>query len=331
MCAAVGYTGGQYGFGPALAEAWNGSTWSIERTQDPPEGYGVLMSVACAAAQDCFAVGWTPSTTTTLAERRGASGWTIVPTPNPEGGLGIAQLSGIACVSSSNCVAVGFYVNDSPKSRTLVERWNGTSWSIEPSPNPPHTQQASLGAVTCLSADDCIAVGYQVRHLVGTVLVERWNGSTWSVQDAPNPSGANISEFYGVGCADANDCLAVGYTQRRHGLSLAEHWDGSSWSILPPINPPSAVFANLLGASCAPGGACVATGFWSDGTPVGSKLLAGRWNGTTWTRQRPPYPEGGSNGDLSAVSCSASGACTAVGNYSDSSGDELTLAERYAK
>ena len=52
--------------------------------------------------------------------------WSTAPTPNPNG-----QLIDISCVSSTSCVAVGWAYSD----QTLIESWDGTSWSIMPSPN----------------------------------------------------------------------------------------------------------------------------------------------------------------------------------------------------
>src|SRR5437762_12646880 len=62
-----------------------------------------------------------------------ASTWSIVPSPNS--GTGINQQKGVACVSASFCIAAGLYYNSSITAQTLIESWNGASWSIVPSPN----------------------------------------------------------------------------------------------------------------------------------------------------------------------------------------------------
>jgi hypothetical protein len=48
----------------------------------------------------------------------------------------------------------------------------------------------------------------------------------------------------------------------------------------------------------------------------------------SWTIQTTPNP--GTVNLLAGVSCSSPGACTAVGGYTDPSGNALTLAERFA-
>jgi hypothetical protein len=40
------------------------------------------------------------------------------------------ELQGVAVVSGTDAWAVGYQGDD-----TLIERWNGTAWSAQPSPN----------------------------------------------------------------------------------------------------------------------------------------------------------------------------------------------------
>jgi hypothetical protein len=51
-------------------------------------------------------------------------------------------LIGVACTSATGCTAVGYsspnganLVNH-PSPATLAERWNGSTWSIQPTPQP---------------------------------------------------------------------------------------------------------------------------------------------------------------------------------------------------
>src|SRR5437868_1032114 len=67
---------------------------------------------------------------TTIGFSRPASAtpaWTVVPSANPAGPpLGV--FSGVTCLTTTNCLAVGFEPNG-PGASTLVEQWNGTAWS----------------------------------------------------------------------------------------------------------------------------------------------------------------------------------------------------------
>jgi hypothetical protein len=59
------------------------------------------------------------------------------------------------------CTAVGELYNHSGSSRTLIESWNGTSWSAVPSPSSASGSQ--LDAVSCVSATVCTSVGSYIN------------------------------------------------------------------------------------------------------------------------------------------------------------------------
>jgi hypothetical protein len=87
--------------------------------------------------------------------------WSIVASTNPDPS-GPSDLDGIAAISANDIWAVGtsggaFVV---PTAKTLTEHWDGTSWSIIPSPSPAQDQN-QLFAVTALSDGTVAAVGHQ--------------------------------------------------------------------------------------------------------------------------------------------------------------------------
>jgi len=83
--------------------------------------------------------------------------WRIVPSPNPAAGG--AGLNAISCASPRACIAVGSYTNSAGTSFTLAERWNGTRWTIQPTPNPVAAFQITLDSVACPADHSCTAVG----------------------------------------------------------------------------------------------------------------------------------------------------------------------------
>jgi len=95
----------------------------------------------------------------TLAERWNGTSWAVQPTPNLTGATQ-SELSGVSCASTRACSAVGYYYNSSGDLVTLAERWNGTSWAVQPTPNPTGAMQSELWGVSCPSASACSAVGY---------------------------------------------------------------------------------------------------------------------------------------------------------------------------
>ena len=47
-----------------------------------------------------------------------------------------STLWAVSCTSATACTAVGYYATTSGASAALAERWNGTAWAVQPTPNP---------------------------------------------------------------------------------------------------------------------------------------------------------------------------------------------------
>jgi hypothetical protein len=85
----------------------------------------------------------------------------------------------------------------------------------------------------------------------------------------------------------------------------------SGWLIQPTVNPTE--YSSLSGVSCASATHCVAVGRTEN---VSGATLAEAWNGTSWSRQTTPNPEGETGFvRLSDVSCTSTESCEAVGSY----------------
>jgi len=105
----------------------------------------------------------------------------VVKSPNV--GSNFNQLLGVAAVSASNIWAVGSYYAGSAKAdQTLIEHWNGTSWSVVKSPNVGSSRNYLRG-VAAVSANNIWAVGFghPSRTSADQTLIEHWNGTSWSV------------------------------------------------------------------------------------------------------------------------------------------------------
>ena len=143
------------------------------------------------------------------------------------------MLEGVSCTSAWACTAVG-----TSNGGTLAEQWNGTAWSIAPSPNGAAGQWNGLFGVSCTSASACTAVGaYDVVDptVSELTLVEQWNGMTWSIVPSPNTSATQDNDLLkGVSCTSASACTAVGY-DGTSGQTLVE-----TSAILPLPPPPAA-------------------------------------------------------------------------------------------
>jgi hypothetical protein len=330
-CTAVGAYFNSSDEEEALVEEWNGSSWSLEAVPSPSGAQeSVLVGVSCTTAGGCTAVGgFLPSSgpEETLAEVWNGSLWSIETTPNPSGDVLLSALTSVACNSAGGCTAAG-YDFDNSIGVTLVEVRNGTSWSIRTSADSKGVvAESDLVAVDCTSASACIAVGAGAIS-VDNALAEVWDGTTWSIQTTPDSPGAVTSNLAGVSCTSDSACTAVGsyIDSSDAGGTLAEVWDGTSWSIQTTPDPSGAGVSNLSEVSRTSSGDCTAAGGYLDDDSV-AQPFAEAWNGTSWSPETTPLPSGAEGGALSGVSCTSTGPCTAVGNYTDSSGVDHDLAE----
>jgi hypothetical protein len=230
-------------------------------------------------------------------------------------------LNSVACVTATDCVAVGtsnFVRPDySAYSRSLVERWDGHAWVIQPSPSPD-SDYDNLASVACSTHAACMAVGDQGEGFQS--LAESWNGHAWSTQSMVNRPGPHDNQPLSVACTSAANCIAVGVTSNQfgEGVTLVERWNGHAWSIQPSPNKPGAASSGIGAISCATAGDCWAVGGATippvDPSSRGVTLIE-HWNGHTWSVVQSPDAAQRRVSSLTAVACSPSGGCVAVGSY----------------
>jgi hypothetical protein len=301
------------------------SGWSIVPSPRPKGWAGVTLGgVSCPSTTNCFAVGSAgqPNSTTVLAFLQHWNGhtWSIMTSPKPKGAQSLG-LSGVSCSTTTSCFAVGSYQTGvlSPLvTKTLVEHWNGQTWSIMPSPNPTGSANSFLNGVSCRGTS-CFAVGYS-RLPHSTTLVEHWVGNRWSIVPSPNPTGSLSDDLGGVSCPSTTNCFAVGNAQFGSDYkTLMEHWNGHIWSIMTSPSPAGSDDGFRSGVSCPSTASCYAVGTAQFG--AGYKTLIEHWNGTRWSIMTSPNPKGADsaylNGDeaayLNGVSCPTTTHCFAVG------------------
>jgi hypothetical protein len=304
-----------------FAESWNGRAWTT-LAMAPPQN--TMSGISCAAPVLCMAVGHTgpvaERSPSPAAELWNGSTWSALSMPAVPGAQS-ASLLAVSCASGTSCTAVGFYVSTalSNPTLTLAEQWNGTSWQVLTTPSPGTT--ASLTGISCASASSCVAVGGSDLNL-GTPLIERWDGQSWSVQTAAIPAGAQQSSLDGVSCGSATTCMAVGSYEAASTAQLrvvTEQWDGTAWRLRTAPSPAPFPDDNLLGSvSCAVADGCMAVG------SAGSDSLATQWDGHRWQVRRS-----GKIDILAGVSCTSAASCMAVGGYVSRTDRGVTVAEAW--
>lgn len=190
---------------------------------------------------------------------------------------------------------------------TVAERWDGTSWTVQPTPNPTGVQFASLGGVDCTGPSACLAVGASDAG----ALAERWDGSTWTTDKAPNPPGGG--SLNGISCTSPSACTAIGFTfTRAGGLLLAERLNGTGWSIQSTPLIPAAHDMGLPTIACSAKSWCMAVGGFENDGP-GSVTLAELWRGgaAAWAL-RPALTSAGSGRGCVPPALAAAGTAMAI-------------------
>ena len=304
-CTAVGTNLGPAGLNVTVAERWNGKSWQLQNTPNPPAdtvpvASPTLFGVSCPASDFCEAVGGYQVATVgiSLAEMWNGRAWTMQSFPVLASSTS-ADLFKVSCTSARFCEAVGTYNNGVGETLSFAATWNGAAWRLQRTPAPAGVTNVFMTALSCVSPKFCEAGGNSIG--AGSFAM-RWNGTSWSLQTLPGGGGAGA-----VSCVSVTFCEMVGF-------GGADVWNGSRWS--PQTVPQTAGSAsvNLAGVSCSAAQFCAAVGQYNDSS--GNTLgISATWNHTSWALRTTPNPAGASFTSLNAVSCAASSACEAVGNF----------------
>jgi hypothetical protein len=273
-----------------------------------------LADVVCRTSKNCIAVGSLDSRAPAAVAWNGTA-WHSV-RMNLPGGAPTGGLYGVACPGTSECVAVGddLPTADHGYNYALGDVWNGKAWA------PTQVSESAgsvLGAVSCLSAKNCLAVGDDRSPSGGyqSPIAYAWNGAQWHPLAIPALPYDYDTAFTGVSCVTGRYCMVVGYSPASTGAftTLLYRWDGKTWTALKRATPPKGVTnLQLDGVSCASATSCVAVGDGSD--KAGGVAVAEVWNGKAWRATAPmAWPKGTTNPSATDVSCATGRYCVATG------------------
>ena len=312
-------------------------TFKVVPAPDPaPEVAGTtdvgFTAVSAASATEALAVGPNPTQAAVqgpFADHWNGTAWTGLQLPMPSGTT--ASLLGVADVAPGDGWAVGFSTNTSTdQDQTLIEHWNGTSWSIVPSPDPAggSTGSDELWAIAAVSPTDIWAAGDDFAGGGSIVpLFAKYNGTSWTAVPPP-ADGAGF--MLGLTAISANNVWAVGDVSSQAFTS--EHWNGTSWSVVstPSVNAGSNPIEELTAVT-----AVSATNLWASGwvgnidnenklEPIILHSTGGAWSRVT-------APNAGSEGSrLNGITSDGADDVFAVGTTQDSNGSLLTLIEQFS-
>jgi hypothetical protein len=304
------------GRGRTVILRWDGSRWRAVRH---PQRWDGLAALAGSSPSDVWAVGTSRGAQGLVLNWNGVR-WRTVQAVDP--GTRVWYFTDIVAIGPNDVWAVGFTVSKGVGA-TLIEHWDGTRWSIIPSPNPPpwasRATSAGLTSVGASSTSDVWAVGsWNVGCPSGGcsggvvhTLTERWDGTSWAIVPSPDAPGTVRTADYllSVSVAGPTDAWAAGVVTGsgfggKSDRQLLERWDGYSWTVVPGADRSGASGLSDV-VAVSPDDA------WAVGqTGAGfTRASIERWDGTSWSKDlTQPIP-----GWLSSVAVGPSGEIWAVG------------------
>jgi hypothetical protein len=217
--------------------------------------------------------------------------WSAMPAPEPSNsgndgdGDQNADLIQASCFSVTACAAVGFYEDSSANDHSLIEWWNGSTWTPTQGPLPSNAMApifAQLVQVSCGSPTTCTAIGEFDQASGSQLIINTLTNGTWTAPLPPLPGNASppsnqTVQAEEVSCPTAAFCTAVGvYNTATSGTAdhgFIDTLSGGNWSTMElPVPSNVHLSGNLYSYSrtvaCYSPVACVVGGIYHD--PVGN-------------------------------------------------------------
>jgi plastocyanin len=284
-----------------LIQHWDGSSWTIVPSPNIGPAGNYLYAVDAVSAFNIWAVGAVLNDGTlrhrTLILHYDGSTWTTVPSPNV--GIGHNYLHGIEVISATDIWAVGHYVEEGGFVGTLILHYDGSTWSVVPSPNPGMSGNYLYG-ISATGPNDLWAVGATYvpswRNL--QTLALHYDGSSWTAAPTPNLGQDTANHLLDVESTSPTEAWAVGFANGTETFDThILQWNGSTWSTMPT----SGRGGRLFGVD-----AVAKDDVWA----VGATLIE-HWDGVSWKAVIPASAL--ADGFLFGVSALPTGQVHAVG------------------
>jgi hypothetical protein len=297
---------------PAAAASLAASGWTVEPSYNFGSLDNVLAGVSAASLNDAWAVGaYYPASSNvlaTLAHHFDGNRWTAFSLPNV--GTQENVLYAVSMPTTGKAWAVGYYMSGKFVQQTLIEHFDGTVWTVVPSPSPGALQNILFG-VAAITDSDVWAVGAeQDASGLWHALTEHWDGTAWSVVSAVD-AGSSGNQFYAVKALASDNVYAVGQ-QAGAGFpnqALVENWNGKAWRV---VSSPADASGSVLplGATATSSTLTVVGEQETDTAPYTTYVAAG----TPGTESIEATPNAGTGeNDLFAATTAADGSTWAIG------------------
>jgi hypothetical protein len=202
------------------AMRWNGVDWQLVPTPNPAPLASQLFAMDGTGPSDIWAVGLTQTDAdgvrSPMAMHWDGASWTVFPIPAERD----AGLEGVVALAPDNVWAAG-WAFELPLLWHVpyVVHWDGASWTRVSVPQGS-PQGGRLFDISALSPTQVYAVGHTNATGVPT-LVLRYNGSTWTIENSPNPLG--VRWLWDASPFGGDDLLFVGSAAKIINQNIAAH------------------------------------------------------------------------------------------------------------
>jgi len=239
-----------------------------------------------------------------------------------------AVLNAVSCPEAQACVAVGSYLSGGLRMPLVEVRTGLNSWEFFGPALPADAAvdaEVDLVDVDCASPTFCVAIGSYIDDTLTEYypLVETWNGTEWTAENPGLPGDSGFTEetiLSDVDCPAVGTCVAVGrYDESVDSadVPLVLTLASGTWSSA-DVAAPDGSTAELFAVDCPTVSACVAVGEETTAQSNSEPLVVtgpGTWTVNTAIGLPTNVEVTEPQARLREVSCSAAGACVAVGSY----------------
>jgi hypothetical protein len=305
---------------------FNGSRWTTQPGPELGPRQWALNGFAPLGTNDIWGIGFSSSSSTAtqalIAHYAGTS-WVVVPGPSVNGLS--STLSGITRVPHLNELWAVGQVSAGTTTNTLIEHYNGTSWTVVPSPNSGGS--SSLSSVSANAPNDVWAVGQYSNGKLQATLIEHYDGTRWSVVPSPNV-GAAGDWLNGVLALSRTNAWAVGESVTGYNIAnypLIEHYDGSSWTVASAFPLADGI---LFGITAITSTDVWAVGRYQHTDAVYSHTLLEHFDGSSWTVVPTPYIEMANASFASVVPIPQTGYLWLAGTFNNAADTQAATLSR---
>jgi hypothetical protein len=307
-----------------LADEVNGSWGAAQALPDPArlgnQGSSIT-AISCPSAGNCAALGADSSSLFILDEVNGSWGDPLaVPGLASLGAASDGEVDSLSCPDMGDCTAIGTVIGSGGAQAAFMVTETGGTWrdaTLVAGVAALSTLGSWGAVVSCPAAGNCTAIGgYEPARLDWLVWVaDEVNGSWGSAQQLAAPA-TTLRATALLSCATPGNCAVEGnYDDAGLPHAFVANDVNGAWQPSRDVPGLSGVESGADAISCAAPGDCAATGSYQV-SGRNQEYATDEVNGIWGTAGAIPGVPAAAP-EITGLSCTAPGYCTAVGDLVD--------------